>query len=78
MFPLQIINDIEALSPTLHGVNTCFINHPSKRKITQSAISWKPVDQKNKVVPRYIFLHLCANFRSKFNIPIATEIWELF
>ena len=27
--PLQIINDIESLSSTLHGVNTCFIHHPS-------------------------------------------------
>ena len=29
MYPLQIINDIEPLSLTLHGVNTCFIHHPS-------------------------------------------------
>ena len=27
--PLQIINDIEPLSLTLHGVNACFIHHPS-------------------------------------------------
>ena len=29
MCPLQIINDIEPLSLTLHGVNACFIHHPS-------------------------------------------------
>ena len=29
---LQIINDIEPLSSTLHGVNTCFIHHPSNVK----------------------------------------------
>ena len=27
--PLQIINDIEPLSLTLHGLNTRFIHHPS-------------------------------------------------
>ena len=27
--PLQIINDIESLSLTLHGVNARFIHHPS-------------------------------------------------
>ena len=29
MCPLQIINDIESLSLTLHGVNARFIHHPS-------------------------------------------------
>ena len=29
MCPLQIINDIEPLSLTIHGVNTYFIHHPS-------------------------------------------------
>ena len=29
MCPLQIINDIEPLSLTLHGVNAHFIHHPS-------------------------------------------------
>ena len=29
MCPLQIINDIEPLSLTLHGVNARFIHHPS-------------------------------------------------
>ena len=32
MCPLQIINDIEPLSSTLHGVNACFIHHPSNVK----------------------------------------------
>ena len=30
--PLQIINDIEPLSSTLHGVNASFIHHPSNVK----------------------------------------------
>ena len=41
---LQIINDIESLTLTLHGVNVCFICHPSKSKITWLAISWKPLN----------------------------------
>ena len=32
MCPLQIINDIEPLSLTLHGVNACFIYHTSNVK----------------------------------------------
>ena len=31
MSPLQIINDIESLSLTLHGVNTPFIDKPPKK-----------------------------------------------
>ena len=29
LHPLQIINDTESLSLTLHGVNASFIHHPS-------------------------------------------------
>ena len=29
MCPLQIINYTESLSLTVHGVNACFIHHPS-------------------------------------------------
>ena len=32
MGPLQIINDIEPLSLTCHGVNAHFIHHPSNVK----------------------------------------------
>ena len=32
MCALQIINDIEPLSLTLHGINTCFIHHLSNVK----------------------------------------------
>ena len=32
MCPLQITNDIEHLSSTLHGVNETFIRHPSNVK----------------------------------------------
>ena len=49
MCPLQITNDIESLSSTIHGLIGRFIHHPSNVKITRAAISWKPIDQiKNK------------------------------
>ena len=60
MCPLQIINDIEPLSSTIHGLIGCFIYHPSNVKITWAAISQKPIDQikKKKNIFNYIFLHL--------------------
>ena len=52
MCPLQIINDIEPLSLTLHGLIRRFIHHPSNVKITRAAITRKPIDQiKNKKKP---------------------------
>ena len=62
MCPLQIINDIEPLTLTLHGVNTCLIHHPPKWKITWSAISQKPVKQKKQKkcsAKLHIFTSLC-------------------
>ena len=61
MCPLQIINDIEPLSSTIHGLIGRFIHHPSNVKITRAAISRKPIDQikkKKKTIFNYIFLHL--------------------
>ena len=48
MCPLQIINDIEPLSSTIHGLIGRFIHHPSNVKITRAAISRKPIDQIKK------------------------------
>ena len=48
MCPLQIINDIEPLSSTIHGLIGHFIHHPSNVKITRAAISRKPIDQIKK------------------------------
>ena len=50
MCPLQIIKDVVPLLLTIHRVNACFIHHSSN------------VNQKKKVHPSYIFLHLSANF----------------
>ena len=48
MCPLQIINDIEPLSSTLHGLIGRFIHHPSNVKITRAAITQKLTDQIKK------------------------------
>ena len=48
MCPLQMTNDIEALSSTIYGLIGRFIHHPSNVKITWAAISWKPINQIKK------------------------------
>ena len=64
MCPLQIINDIESLSLTLHGVNTCFIHHPSN--VENYSIGHKSeTGQPKKVHQIHIFIHLSADFGLK-------------
>ena len=62
---LQITNDIEHLSSTLHGVNVTFICHLSNVE-NYSDSHKSETDQKKKKKKKahrhYIFLHLCANF----------------
>ena len=65
---LQIINDIEPLSLTLHGVNGCFIHHPSN--VQNYSISHKletdqPKQKEKILILDNIFLHLSANFEAK-------------
>ena len=74
MCPLQITNDIENLSLTLHGVNRTFIHHPSNvenySNIHKSETS-QPI-KKKKLCIRATYLYTCLqkNF-SKFKIPMA-------
>ena len=66
--PLQIINDIESLSLTLHGVNTRFIHHPSNVKnysIGHKSETGQPKKKKKKVGWENIFLHLYTGFGVK-------------
>ena len=79
--PLQIINDIEPLSLTLHGVNTCFIHHPSNVKnysIGHKSETDQPKKKKKKVRPSYIFLHLSANFGVKIQKSQRYRKWATF
>ena len=65
--PLQIINDIEALSLTLHGVNACFVHSPSNVKnysiSHKSETDW-PKPKKINVLEN-IFLELYTSFGVK-------------
>ena len=66
---LQIINDIEALSLSLHGVNACFIHHPSN--VNNYSIGhkletdWPKPKKKNIVLRIYIYLQLYTSFGVK-------------
>ena len=65
MCPLQIIIDIEVLSLTIHGVNACFVFHPSNVK--NYLIGHKSeTDRPKKNGPlENIFLHLYTGFGIK-------------
>ena len=79
--PLQIINDIEPLSLTLHGVNACFIHHPSNVEnysISHKSETGQPKKKKTKVHPSYIFLHLSANFGAKIQNTHRYRNWATF
>ena len=68
MCPLQIINDIEPLSSTLHGVNACFIHHPSNVEnysISHKSETGQPKPKKKNVIVDNLFLHLSADFEVK-------------
>ena len=77
---LQIINDIEPLSLTLHDLNARFIHHPSNVKnylISHKSETGQP-KKKKKVHPSYIFLHLSANFGVKIQNTRRYRNWATF
>ena len=62
MCPLQIINDIEPLSLTLHGVNAHFIHHPSNAKnysIGHKSETAQPKKKKRSASELHIFTPFC-------------------
>ena len=77
MCPLQIINDIESLSFTLHCVNAHFIHHPSNVKnysIGHKLETAQPQKKKKRCI-KFTYLYTFVQILgSKFKIPIATEI----
>ena len=76
MCPLQIINDIEPLSSTLHDVNAPFIYHPSNVEnysICHKSEADRPKQKKNHVLEN-IFLHLYTCFGVKIQ---NTNGWKL-
>ena len=82
MYPLQIINDIEPLSLTLHGVNMCFIHHPSNVEnysIGHKSETVQPKKKEKKGCPgELIFTPFCKFLGQNSKYSIATEIRELF
>ena len=80
MCPLQIINDIEPQSSTLHCINAHCIHHPSNVKnyaIGHKSETDEPPHKKklNWVTYVYTFLQILAE---KLKIPFATENEQLF
>ena len=77
MCALQIINDIEPLSLTLHGVNTRFIHHPfnvENYSIGHKSETTQPKKKEKKFIWGTYFYTFLQIFGSKFKIPIATEM----
>ena len=61
-------SDIEPLSLTLHGVNACFIHHPSNVKnysIGHKLETDQPKQKQKNGVLENIFLHLYTSFGVK-------------
>ena len=78
--PLQIINDIEPLSLTLHGLNACFKHHPSNVKnysIGYKSETAQPKKKKKKkkkrCIPVTYFYTFLPILGSQFKIPTATD-----
>ena len=68
MCPLQIINDIEPLSLTIHGVNMCLIHYPSNVEnysIGHKSETDRPKQKQKNSVLENIFLHLYTGFGLK-------------
>ena len=78
--PLQIINDIEPLSLSLHGVNTCFIHHLSN--VENYSIGHKSetgLPKKNKRCIKFTYLYtFLPILGSQFKIPNVTEAISTF
>ena len=79
--PLQIINDIEPLSSTLHGVNACFNHHPSNVEnylIGHKSETDRPKQKKKKHPWRIYFYTFILVLGSKFKIQMAANLCWTF
>ena len=81
MCPLQIINEIEALSLTLHGVKACFIHHPSN--VENYSIGHKSeTAQPKKIFKKFMQVRYFYTFLpilgSKFKIQMAENLCSIF
>ena len=78
---LQITNDIEHLSSTLHGVNGTFIRHPSNVENYSNGHK-SEMDQKKeeKKIPsgEYIFTPLCQFLTQNSKYPLLQRVMTFF
>ena len=80
MCPLQITNDIEHLSSTLHGVNGTFIHHPSNVENYSNGHK-SETDQKKKKknsLAEYIFTPLCQFLTQNSKYPSLQQGMTFF
>ena len=75
---LQIINDIESLSLTLHGVNVCFIHHPSNVENYSISHKLETNQPKKKGILENIFLHIYTGFGVKIQNTMTENIHLTF
>ena len=81
MCPLPIMNDIEPLSLTLHGVNAHFIHHPSNLEnysISHKLETDRPKQKNRNCVLENTFLHLYTCFGVKIQNTIAENLCVTF
>ena len=78
MCPLQIINDIEALSLTIHGVNACFIHHPSHVENYSIGHKLETAQPKKKDVSNlHIYTSFCKFWGQNSKYPSLQKLSEL-
>ena len=78
--PLQIINDIEPLSSTVHGVNVCFIHHHSNVEnysIGHKSETSQPKKKKKRVGRIYFYTSILV-LDLKIKIQMAKNLYWTF
>ena len=78
---LQIINDIEPLSLTLHAVNACFIHHPSNVENYSIGHKLETLDQKKKkkvASELHIFTRFCQFWAQNLKYPPLQKLGNFF
>ena len=80
MCPLQIINDIEPLLLSLHGVNPCYIYYPSKVKnYTIKHKSETTQLKENKSASKlHIFTPFCKFLAQNSKYPLLQKFGQFF
>ena len=79
--PLQIINDIEALSSTLHGVKAHFIHHlfnVENYSISHKSETAQPKKKKKRFIRVTYFYTFLPILGSKFKIQMAENLCSTF